>query len=59
MNLAAVQSAELLDEASVAAVMVTHGASMMRYVLPVVRKLRYHLSPEKGDQSTVKSAMSR
>ena len=56
MNLAAVQSAELLDEGSVAVVMVIHDSPMLRYALAVARKLRYHLSLGKDDQSIVESA---
>ena len=59
MNLAAVRSAELLGEGSAAAVIMTRGPPILQYVLPVVRRLRYHLSPGKGDQSTARSAIPR
>ena len=59
MNLAAVQSAELLGVGSVRAVTVTRGALILQYAQLVVMKLRYRLSPGKGDQSTAKSAMPR
>ena len=59
MNLAVVQSAELLGGGSVRVVTVTRGVLILQYALIVVRKLRYRLSPGKGDQSTAKSAMPR
>ena len=58
MNLAAVQSAGLFGERIVVAVTVVQGRFIPWYALLVVRKLQYHLSPGRDDQSTVKSAMT-